>query len=276
MLHIIFGAPGAGKSSLEAYFLKQVYLTEGRLLLKQTLERIIVLNESREKNLTLPDKPPIFADFSIKLHVGYKKYFEPYYINGYYFGLSNEKMPTMYIPPFSKIFLGEAQRYYDSRQSATFPEFVSRAFEMHRHYGLDIYMDVQRVGLIDKNIRELCRHFIEVLSMQHEFDDMGRIVKTTFKCREFSNWPDVNEYLNSGSNNTYTETEYVNDGNIFECFNSYTYFENFLPPEGKDFQYLDYVSPNATKQYTGEIAEFYNRNEPKEYRSGKTSEKTKK
>jgi zona occludens toxin (predicted ATPase) len=180
-------------------------------------------------------------------------------------------MPIMYFPPYSKIFLEEAQRYYDSRQSATFPEFVSRAYEMHRHYGLDIYMDVQRVGLIDKNIRELCRNFIEVQSMQNQVDNMGYITQTVFKCREFKKWTDVNEYLNSGAETTYTETEYVNQGNIFDCFNSYNYFENFVPPDGKDFNYLEYLSPADRQKLHGEIADFYNTSEPKEYRSGKES-----
>jgi hypothetical protein len=269
MLHIIFGAPGSGKSSLEAYFLKQVYLTQGRLLYQKTIQRIQEINATREHKLTLPENPPIYSDFAFKLHVGYKKYFEPYYINGYYFGLQNDKMPTMYLPPYSNIFLGEAQRYYDSRQSATFPEFVSRAFEMHRHYRLDIYMDVQRVGLIDRNIRELCRHFIEVVEMRHELDDMGRIVQTVFKCREFGNWTGVNEYLNTGATTTFTETEYINHGNIFECFNSYTYFENYLPPDGKDFNYLSFIPTSEKKKLTGDLASFYNTSEPKEFRSGK-------
>ena len=53
---------------------------------------------------------------------------------------------------------------------------------------IDVYLDVQRANLIDLNIKEICKRFIEVQEMKHETDYAGRILRTTFICREFGSW----------------------------------------------------------------------------------------
>ena len=198
MITIIFGAPGSGKSSLNTYFLKQVYRREGRSRLERAKELIGRVNEERATPLTVPDQPPIFANYRVKFKTGYEKWFEPYFVNGYYLGLANENMPTQYIPPASAVFLGEAQRFFNSRKSQTLPDWVSRFYEMHRHYHVDFYMDVQRPGLIDANLREICKNFIEVRGMEHEKDSAGRIVHTKFRCWKFGDWTAVEQYLKTG------------------------------------------------------------------------------
>lgn len=263
MITIIFGAPGAGKSSLNTYFLKTTYEQRGRELLKESIRRIQEINERKGTDYSLPTAPPIYADYTVSLHVGYEKYYSPYYINGFYFGLPNENMATQFVPPNSAIFLSEVQRYFNSRKSQNFPDWVSRAFEMHRHFGLDITMDLQRPALVDLNIRELCKRFIEVREMRHRYDVMGQIRETTFFCREFENWLAVEQYQASGAVN-YTEKIYRNEGNIFDCFNSFSCADEFLPPQGKDFSYLP---PQAQAREEGKDGEmFYRTAEPKEYR----------
>lgn len=272
MIHIISGPPGAGKSSLNTYFIKKTYAEQGRTLLESCSAKIAELNKTRVHTLTVPDKPPIFSDYRARFLVDYETYYEPYYINGYYLGLANERMPTQYLPPYSKVFLGEAQRYYNSRKSSNFPDHVSRLYEMHRHFGFDIYMDVQRVKLIDPNIRDLCRHFIEVQSMQHTKDERGRIKKTVWTCREFTNWTDFEDYLEHGSE-TYTETTYTNEGNIFDCFNSFGYFDMFVPAEGRDFNYLKHLARSEINQLPEDRARFYKSGEPIGYRTMPKEEK---
>lgn len=274
MITIIFGAPGAGKSSLNTYFLKQTYRTQGRALLHYARARIEAQNSTRATPLIVPDKPPIFANYAVKFKTGYEKSFEPYFINGYYLGLPNDRMPTQYIPPGSKIFLSEAQRYYNSRKSQTLPDWVSRFYEMHRHYGIDVYLDVQRANLIDLNIKEICKQFIEVQGMKHETDYAGRILRSTFICREFENWRNVEQYLESGAE-TYRKTTYINEGNIFRCFNSYSYFEEYLPDESKAFNYLPFVSRAEQKNITPDNEAFYRMSEPTEYRTQAKAQKTK-
>ncbi len=267
MLTIISGVPGAGKSSLNAYFLYSTYREEGRTLLKRCRAKIEELNKTRLHPLTPPTQPPIYSDFKVKFPAGYKKWYEPYFINGYYMGLSNERLKTQFLPPYAKVFLGESQRYYNSRKSGSFPDFVSRFYEMHRHFGLDIYLDVQRVRLIDPNIRELCRRFIEVQGMEHTCDKLGRITRTVWHCREFGNWIDFEDYLNTGAD-TYKETSYTYDGNIFDCYDSFSFFENYLPEDvaGNDICYLKHLSRAEARFIGADKAEFYKSGEPVAYR----------
>ena len=265
MITIIFGAPGTGKTSLSTHFLKQTYQTQGRALLSYTRGRIEAMNKSRAVPLARPEKPPIFANYKVSFKTGYDKTFEPYFINPYYMGLPNEAMPTQYLPPGSKVFISEAQRYYNSCKSSTLPDFVSRLYEMHRHYGIDIWMDVQRANLIDLNIKEICKCFIEVREMRHKKDYAGRILRTSFRCREFDCWRAVEQYMETGAE-TFREVCYMSEGSIFRCFDSYSYFEAFLPEEGKNFNYLHFISSEEQKQ-AGEDAVFYRTDEPAEYRA---------
>lgn len=257
MITIIFGAPGTGKSSKQAHIVKQLYREQGRRILDDCRSRIEQINEDNGLSLTVPDRVPIFSDFPITIKSGYEKTYMTYYINGYYLGLPGSENEVMFVPPGSKIFLSEAQRYYDSRKSKTMPDSISRFYEMHRHYGLDIWMDVQRPKLIDANIRELCQHFIEIVKLEHEYDALGRIVKSRWSCREFDTWDKTDRYL-SGGEKTYEETEYVNSGNIFNSYDSFTYFDKFLPEPERDFC----ISEREREQY----AEFWTGSAPKTYR----------
>ena len=234
MITIIFGAPGTGKSSKEAHFIKQLYHEQGHAILAESRKRIEDLNERCGYSLSVPERVPIFSDFPVTIKAGYEKYYETYRVNGFYLGLPNEQQEVMFVPPGSKIFLSEAQRYYDSRKSKTLPGWVSRFYEMHRHYGLDIWMDVQRPNLIDLNIKELCQHFIEIVKLEHEYDRMGRILKSKWMCREWDSWNRTERYLNTGEQ-TYKETVYVNVGDVFKLYDSHTYFDKFLPVPGRDF-----------------------------------------
>ncbi len=264
MITIIFGAPGTGKTSLNTHFLQTTYKTQGRALLAQTQKRIGEVNKSRVKPLAPPEQPPIFANYRVSLKTGYEKTFEPYYINPFYLGLVNENMPTQYLPPDSKVFISEAQRYYNSRKSSTLPDWVSRLYEMHRHYRMDIYLDVQRANLIDLNIKEICKLFIEVIEMRHEKDYAGRILRTRFSVREFGCWRAVEQYMETGTE-TFRKAVYTHEGNIFRCFDSYSYFEEFLPDEGKGFKYLPFLT-RAELAKAGADAVFYKSDEPVEYR----------
>ena len=276
MITIFSGAPGAGKSSLNAYFLYSTYREEGRTLLKRCRAKIEELNKTRLHPPTLPEQTPICSDVKVKFPAGYKKWYEPYFVNGYYMGLSNERLKTQFLPPYAKIFLGESQRYYNSRKSGSFPDFVSRFYEMHRHFGLDIYLDVQRVRLIDPNIRELCRHFIEVQGMEHTRDQLGRITRTVWHCREFGNWIDFEDYLNTGAD-TYKETTYSYVGNIFDCYDSFSFFENYLPEDvaGNDICYLKHLSRAEARYIGADKAEFYKGGEPVGYRTAPEKPKAK-
>lgn len=266
MIHIIFGSPGKGKSSKQVHFAKDLYLTRGRELLHSCAARVKAFNADGY-DLPLPDRVPLFSDFPMRFKVGYEKYFSPYFMNGYYLGLPNDTQPVMTVLPGSVVFLSEGQRYYYSRKANSFPDFVSRFYEMHRHYGLEIYIDVQRPILIDANIRELCEHFIEIVELEHERNFIGLITSSTWKCREWNSWKDVERYQSTGEEN-YEETEYVNRGNIFRCYDSFTYSHKFIPDDGGIL--FDHLPPEVVRNIPDEqLRAFYDISEPQTYRSKK-------
>ncbi len=263
MITIIFGLPGAGKTALNTYFLKKEYEESRYTLLNDTRRRIEEINRKEGRSFALPIKPPIYADYDVKLHVAYKKYFEPFHANGYYFGFNNDRMETQFLLPGSRVHFSEVQKYFNSRKSQTLPEHLSHGYEMHRHNGLQFYMDVQRVRLIDLNVREISGHFIEVLKMEHVKDEVDNIWSSTFHCREFKSWIDVETYLNTGAK-LYDETTYYNDGCIFDEYDSFSCGELFVPPKGKTYSMLP---SRAQAKALGIESEFYSNDEPKGYRS---------
>lgn len=264
---IITGKPGVGKTSLNAYFCQRTYVEEREQLLKRARSYIERINESRETPLTLPELPPIYTNFEVNISVGYKKYYSPYYVNPYYLGLSNDNLNVQYLPPSSRVFISEAQRYYNSRKSQSLADWVSRWYEMHRHFDIEIIMDVQRGKLIDLNVRELCRKFIEVQRMEHEYGEYG-ITKTRWYCREFDNNQDYEEYLDGKSAN-YVESVYEYSGNIFELYNSTSCFDEFVPVKG-DFSYLPY-KPEGKPSEADAI--YYVKSEPKGFRGAAANKK---
>lgn len=71
-----------------------------------------------------------------------------------------------------QIFIDEAQGYFDSREWQEMPPSAKQKFSAHRHdvkkdkdgkiIPLDIWAGVQHAGNVDKRIRDLGHHFIEV------------------------------------------------------------------------------------------------------------------
>ena len=109
MIHIIFGAPGKGKSCKQVHFAKDLYLTRGRELLRSCMARIDAAN-AEGYDFSYPDRVPIFSDFPMRFKIGYEKYFSPYFMNGYYLGLPNDTQEVMYVPPGSVIFLSVSEK----------------------------------------------------------------------------------------------------------------------------------------------------------------------
>ena len=260
MITIITGKPGVGKTALNTYFCWLEYRNGARIT-KLTRDRIKQLNAVRGQPLPIPNGPPIYTNYEVRFLIGYEKFYEPYYVNPYHLGLANDKLKIQNLPPYSRVFVSEAQRYYNSRKSSTLPDWVSRWYEMHRHYGIEIYLDVQRGKLIDLNIRELCKRFIEVQGMELDRGGGCWINKTRWKCREFTSMQAYDDYV-SGEGAEYAETEYEYDGDIFGSYNSTSCFDEFVPSEGETYHYLPYKRSNADES----TAVFYGTTEPEYYR----------
>lgn len=229
MITIVFGKPGAGKTAfLVADAVRYMNFSEDcRTLYASCCDEVKSLNAAGAC-YSLPLSAPVYSNFPISVSCGVRSSVESYYIDGFHLGFENEDVPVMPILPESRIYLSEAQRYYNSRRSKDLPDWVSRFYEEHRHFGLNIMLDVQRPGLIDINIREICERFVEVRELEHKTDAAGNITATIFHYREFEDWTLVENYLSTGEK-CYAEQKHRFDGNVFDCYTSRSYFSQFLP-----------------------------------------------
>lgn len=230
MINIVFGKPGAGKT---AFMVSQAleYLIPGiksRELLNASRHDVEAVN-TLGYNFPLPPDPPVYSNFPIRAHVGYERYAESYYIDGFHLGFPNPDVKVLSVFPHSVIFLSEAQRYYNSRKSKDLPDWVSRWYEEHRHADLTVWLDVQRPGLIDLNIRELCGRFIEIEGMENIPDERGTIIANKFSVKEFGSWAHVDKYLSNGTTDNAERKTYIYHGNVFEAYVSRCYFNQFVP-----------------------------------------------
>lgn len=240
MITVVFGKPGSGKTAYLAAT-AAAYLNGSAndyTLTKSCRNEVSSLIDAGMK-LTLPEHAPVYSNFALTVRCGYGRYNGSYYIDGFHMGFQNDFVPVIAVLPGSKIFLSEAQRYYNSRKSKDLPDWVSRFYEEHRHYGLDIYLDVQRPGLIDVNIRDIAGRFIEIEKLSQKKDKDGKVVSTDFRVKEFEDWKFVDKYINSDEKSYITKDESF-PYNVFDFYESQSYYRNFLPET--DFDYIPHVA----------------------------------
>ncbi|MBQ2717550.1 MAG: hypothetical protein IJF75_03000 [Clostridia bacterium] len=263
MICAVIGEPGVGKGALMTKFVYDCFVNEGQDIFDNCCNEIDELNISRRNKLSYPDKVPIFTDFKVTLPAGYQKEYTTYFTNGFYVGLSNSDLPVLFMPPHSRIFLTEVQRYYDSRKSSSLPDWVSRFYEMHRHFKYVIYLDLQRYSLLDLNIRDLAHKFILIdKPLKLVLDNDGLIKQCIWSCKEFSSVKDVDLYYETKAE-TFTNVEYSFDGNIFDLYDSYSNYDKFIPGENEDFSYLEHGGKSNGK------FDYYDFSQPTNYRLNK-------
>ena len=140
---------------------------------------------------------------------------------------------------------------------------------MHRHNHYDIYLDLQRIGLLDLNIRDLSARIVEVCGMAHEYNSQGSIVSTTWVCHEFEGWEDFDKYLNGTTRRAKT-VRFTNTGNIFSGYDSCNYASEFVPDEREDYIYLKHKNEVGTVAYIQDkLKKFYNFSMPDGYRKSR-------
>ncbi len=269
MLIEIVGKPRSGKTALNTLFMLRELKYNG-LIMQRQCERIIRgLNTTRKNKLAFPEKPPIYANYEAHISMGYKKEFKPYVLNPYLLGIPTpqtaDKLQMVF--PCSCLHITEGRKYWDGRESSSMPDNVSRWFETHGHNYLTIIIDAQRGKALDLNIRENANKFIEVQGMVNEKDAYGRVMRSTWYCREFYSLQDYENYL-AGKTANYRATTYHYEGNIFECYESRNCKSDFEPEDkrGKSYSMLDQLSNAKVKKLPKQIAEVYNTTRPAWYR----------
>lgn len=243
MITIIFGQPRAGKTALMTKFALD-YMTGSNAAkdIRTSCKEIKNFNKGGFR-LTYPKRHIVYSDYDIYTR---NKTLYSYRTSGYNFGLPNDQYESIdFYPPCSRLFFDEAQKYWNSRESNRLADFVSRAFEYHGHFKYNIYIAVQRIGLIDLNIRELSPNIIEVVSMKNK-EDNGVIMSSAWTCRVYKSVAEAEKKV-AGQNARYRTVKYRFDGDIFKHYDSETFRYAFLKDrENADFDY----TPNGGYDYT--------------------------
>ena len=225
MISIISGKPGAGKTLFAVYKMMVDTSFNGYENYLQSCKEIKELNDNGYKfNYPTQKHVTYFNGQARFTPLGYPNK-SPYIFNPWELGLpSQDKEPTIFFPG-AKIYIDEAQRFYNSRMSYCFPDYVSRFYELHRHYGLDITLIAQRAGLIDLNIRELAEQLYYIKDLRLVKDSLGNLLQATWTIQEFTNNADLEAYLN-GNKELGEEKIYTCNENLFKFYD--TRFYKFL------------------------------------------------
>lgn len=219
MITIIFGPPRIGKTAFMVYLLNlRAYDFERN----RAMQRSIMKKNANGFKLTVPTHCAS-ANFEITFRKNGYMPRKSRIIDPKKLGFGGEGRETHFLLPYETIGIMEAQEYFNSRKYAEFKPWQSNLFEQHGHNHLDIIMDTQRPGLIDLNIRELAR-FIEIRSLDVEYDNHLWFKTITWVIREFDNVGLVDEYMRSGKRDTscYTERRIVYNYNVLDMYDSYS------------------------------------------------------
>lgn len=138
---------------------------------------------------------------------------------------------SVFIRPHSTLLISEFQGYFNSRRSMALEPRQALFFQTSGHFGVDLYLDCQDIDNVDKVIRNISK--IIKVTRRTVYDARGKVTEWA-NSRNFSKivW-DTIEYesaanydIKKGKLKTVTAPF-----NVFECYNSFERFENFLPKD---------------------------------------------
>ncbi len=255
MITIIFAPPGFGKTVLLTHLANMEAFNRDRI---RAMQNEIKLKNENGFNLSVPihcvasNYDMVFRKFGYSPRMSRR-------INPFRLGFANNDVKTHFVLPHEFIAITEGQKYFNSRKSQTFPAWVSRFYEQHRHNDLDVYIDVQRPMLIDATIRELAQ-FVEIQKLDIKKDKSGKPITLTWSVRRFENSKMFDKYMASGGTDktTYQKDTIVAKYNVFELYDSQSCKPKFYAGHfDEDFD-LAYSKPieNSKKGYIEALKEY--------------------
>lgn len=245
MITMICGVPGAGKSSLMAYYATQLLQDDlsDYISCKRELRK---LNASGFDYALPPQKHLCYSDNTIR----WGRRVVTYDLDGFRVGLPNLFFDTVFLPPFSTIFLDEAQRYYDSRMSKYLRDDVYHWYQLHRHNDYNVYLVCQRPANIDVNIRALAERVIVLDNCEVATDEYDCVSRITWTGREFASADTAESYLLSSDKSQFAHVGQVFnescDYDIFSCYSSKSCRPAFYADYNKPIEYYTVDGYSAT------------------------------
>lgn len=256
-IYIICGKPRKGKT---------LYVTD--LLVRKMIYYSFedVVNSKREiaklkaggfQNLEPPPQSHLcYADYRVKVN----RRLQAYYIDGFKLGLPNPFFETVFIPPYSSIFLDEAQRYYNSRMSKYLREEVYGWFQLHGQNHYNVYLACQRIGNIDINIRSLAEKIFVIDGSEIIKDEYGRTKKIKINLHEFESADVAESYQNASEKNEISslgvEKTIVSDFPLFDFYDSFANKPLFYL--GQDYNSFDYYTEDGYEFTLDSFKEYNN------------------
>ncbi|MCM1195146.1 MAG: zonular occludens toxin domain-containing protein [Firmicutes bacterium] len=244
---IIAGVIGAGKTSLAtALAIENMYGEKARERIRACKGELAVMR-ANGFNVSMPDKHLTYADYLIDYRSPDCGHRRSYDVDGYKLGFATDDFAPQLLPPYSFVVLDEAQKYFNSRKSHQFADNVSRFWEQSRKFHFDILLVVQRIGLIDLNIRELAR-IIWVEKLRFKYDKYGNLAQCIWTYRE---WDTYSEYEAGERGKKVT---YIFNGNIFKNYDTSEGKQLYMQGlDERDFDYSEHaiygMSPDDVKAY---------------------------
>ncbi len=222
MITIICGKPRVGKTAVETYMLVDKIVNNSFEDYINCKREILQLKAGGMTALEVPPQRHVcFADYRCKI----SSRLQAYYVDGFKIGLPNPYFETILFPPYSTIFLDEAQRYYDSRMSKYLRPEVYSWYQIHGHNHYNIIMVCQRLADLDVKIRSMAERIIVVEACEIKKDKYGRVCKMIWTTREFSSADTAESYQMACEKKEIsklgTEVVVKTDMPIFNYYDSY-------------------------------------------------------
>ena len=279
MLEIVCGKPGKGKTSYVVAHVVNEELKFNNPRYFRSLDYIRSLsNKHGIKLAEPPERHVVHANFDIYTRFPAMKNYE---MSGWDFGVPNTYHPTTrQLIPYALYIFDEAQRYFDSK-SDILPPWVTQAFELRRHIGIDIYLIAQRYIRIHKDIREIADVFTYIDEITHTYIlpsgkkckshvllPEGKIIETKWDFHQFENENELQRYID-GERHLGVRGHYKFVGDINQHYDTHNYAVK-LEDLSKDFEYHDYSPVLEEKPET-----WSNYKKAKKKKSKEESENTK-
>jgi len=216
---IIFGKPRKGKTAFMSYIAEQIMHSKKRYL-KMCREIHTMHNIGKFPHKRTP-LHCLVSNYTITRTRPMHRRKINRKINPYRLGFANQFVETHLLEPYTGICVTEGQKYWNSRMSSYLPDWQFRFFEQLGHMNYNMFIDVQRMKLIDVNIRDIS-YFIEIRKMKKIKDQYNRVIGIKWLIRKFEDSDSVETYLASGRRDKtcYTEHVYTADFNVLGIYNS--------------------------------------------------------
>lgn len=153
---------------------------------------------------------------------------QSYDFNPYRVGLHDDNYETQYFEKHALRIFDEIGSYYNSRDTARFPNRVSSEFQKARHYDIFNIGTAQEGMDVEIKLRRLF-HFIEVLEIKTRETKKGRVEKTIWTCNYLGNHKNWERYQESKGDEQYILARVIFefDDNIFNYYNETSCEEEF-------------------------------------------------